>query len=202
MAVHHPQIVLRQEKSMKKTEAIEHRGMMCVAYQEILQEWARILHISDTLQPYADREKIQWNLINLFLLRYSRCAIFYKFQVCNIVIHNFKGDIFFIYSYYKNWLYSLCCTIYPCHLFFYAYLFVLLSLLFLSCFALFPLYSDNHWFVPYIDESVSVLNLISLNNYFCWFKERSFIRFSCRNLIFSIVIYNSFKFNFLLISGV
>ena len=38
MAVHHPQIVLRQEKSRKKTEAIEHREMMCVAYQEIFQE--------------------------------------------------------------------------------------------------------------------------------------------------------------------
>ena len=67
-------------------------------------------------------------------------------------------------------------------------LFVLLNPLFLS--ALFPLYSDNHWFVLYINKSVSVLNLISLNNYFCRFKERSFIRFSSRNLIFSIVVPN------------
>ena len=33
--------------------------------------------------------------------------------MCNIVIQNFYR-LYPIYSYYENWLYSLCCTIYAC----------------------------------------------------------------------------------------
>ena len=51
-----------------------------------------------------------------FVLRYSWCTVLYKFQVYNIVIHNFKGYIPFIVI-VKYCLYSPCCTEYPCSLF-------------------------------------------------------------------------------------
>ena len=57
----------------------------------------------------------QWVFLFLFLLKYSWCTILYMFQVNNIVIHNFLKHS--IYSYYKIFAISLCCTICPCNLF-------------------------------------------------------------------------------------
>lgn len=55
-----------------------------------------------------------WKLL-LFLIEVHWCTILYKFHVYSIVIHNFER-LYSIYS-YKNWLYSLYCTVYPCGLF-------------------------------------------------------------------------------------
>ena len=52
-----------------------------------------------------------------FLLKYSSCPTLYKLQVYNIVIHNFKGYTPFIVI-IKYWPHFLCCTIYPCSLFY------------------------------------------------------------------------------------
>ena len=44
-------------------------------------------------------------------------VICYMLQMDNIVIHNFKGYILFIVI-IKYWLYSWCCSLYPCSLFY------------------------------------------------------------------------------------
>ena len=57
----------------------------------------------------------------------------------------------------KHCLYSLCCTIYPCHLFI-LYIVVCTSKAPTpSCPSLLPLPTDKHWFVLCICESVSFL---------------------------------------------
>ena len=50
------------------------------------------------------------------MLRYSWFTILYEFQVCNILIHNFKR-LYSIMVIVKYWLYSLFYTIDPCNLF-------------------------------------------------------------------------------------
>ena len=55
-------------------------------------------------------------LFQLYFIFYCSCwTALYKLQVYNVVIHNVKGYIPFIVI-IKYWLYSLCCTIYPCSL--------------------------------------------------------------------------------------
>ena len=150
--------------------------------------------VSDSLRPYESqhaRPPCPSPTLGVHSdSRYSRCAIFYKFQVYNTGIHNFR-EIYFSFIVIIKIGYIPCAVQYTLGVYFFMHtcFYFLVPYSFLAP-ALFPLYSDNHWFVLYINVSVSVLNLISLNNYFCWFKERYFIRFSSRNLIFSIVIHN------------
>ena len=85
----------------------------------------------------------------------------------NIVIHNFKGYILFIVI-IKYWLYSWCCSSYPCSLF-YAQQFVPLNPLSLYCSPhclLLP--TDNHWFVHIFNfteyDSLSEQQLVQCTN--------------------------------------
>ena len=77
----------------------------CFYYLDLTECW----HFSCLLQV----------ILILFLNRsiIDHNVICYMLQMDNIVIHNFKGYILFIVI-IKYWLYSWCCSLYPCSLFY------------------------------------------------------------------------------------
>ena len=91
--------------------------------------------------------------LSFILLTYSRCTILCKLQLYNIVIHNFKGQTPFIVI-VKYRLYSLCCIIYPCSLFYTEQFVLLISP---PRYCPFPLSTDNHQFALCISKYASFL---------------------------------------------
>ena len=73
------------------------------------------------LYSWRKLEENTWShyltFIYFFKLKYCWGTILHLFQVCNIVVQYFFINYSTFKVIIKHWLYSLCCTIYPCYLF-------------------------------------------------------------------------------------